>query len=204
MSWEKSFISKDTQRELHKLWLMRCVWNVDSYQANGISFLLPEMIEPSSPFQSTEADLLFLGSLFSFFLGGKNMKQKCFDSLKIHALCGTAMCHVLPLEPVMAGISLKTKFSFFLFYPSHWQAPGSFLHHGDELRQQLWCLLSPWIWQNFLKIGNCAVQYLCSLLWSFYWKIHTFGLILCLKTITPVSSSGAGLSMKSMESDLNR
>lgn len=91
MSWKKSFISKDTQRELHKLWLMRCVWNVDSYQANGISFLLPVMMEPSSALQSTEADLLFLGSVVSSFLGGKNMKQNCFDSLKIHALYSTAI-----------------------------------------------------------------------------------------------------------------
>lgn len=192
MSWKKSFISKDTQRELHKLWLMRCVWNVDSYQANGISFLLPVMMEPSSALQSTEADLLFLGSVVSSFLGGKKMKQNCFDSLKIHALYATAIYQFLLLEPVMGSISLKAIFSFFLFCPSDSQSPGCLLHHRDELTK-------PFVTMNLAKLlperGNCAVQYLCSLLWSLYWKIWTLGLILCPKTKNPISRSGAGLGM---------
>lgn len=77
------------------------------------------------------------------------MKQKCFDSLKIHVLYGTAICQVLHLEPVVGEISLKTIFSFFLFCPSHWQAPGTFLHCGDELRKQL---LMPFVTMNLAKL----------------------------------------------------
>lgn len=43
------------------------------------------------------------------------MKQKCFGSLKIHVLHGTAIYLFLALEPVTGGISLKAIFSLFFF-----------------------------------------------------------------------------------------
>lgn len=69
MSWKKSFISKDTQRELHKLWLMRCVWNVDT--------VIRWLAFNSScqwwwnPAQHSNRQKLFLGSVGYSFLGGK-------------------------------------------------------------------------------------------------------------------------------------